>query len=135
MIAMNETPRIAPDLSPAIPEALMKTTGILHAGPQRPTTFTKEMLAVPQGTIIPGTPALKLMSSVFASIDRTNDGVLISSVLFDEEGYGRTYEDAWTDFIASLRDKFSSLEKRESKLAASDRAVLAQLRQSIALAA
>lgn len=129
MIATNET-RIAPNLSPATPEELIKTTGF-PANPQQPTTFTKEMLAIPQGTIIPGIPALKLVSSVFASIDRTNDGVLIGSVLFDEEGYGRTYEDAWTDFIASLRDKLSSLEKREPKLADSDRAVLAQLRQSI----
>ncbi len=132
MIAMNETPKIVPDLFPAIPEALITTTGILHSDPQQPTTFTKEMLTIPQGTIIPGTPTLKLRSSVFASVDRNNDGVLISSMLFDEEGYGRTYEDAWTDFIASLRDKFSSLEKRESKLAAPDRAVLAQLRQFIA---
>jgi len=131
MIA-NETPSIASVLSPAIPEELIRTAGILHADPQQPTTLTKEMFTVPQGTIIPGIPTLKLTSSVFASIERTNDGVLISSVLFDEEGYGRTYEDAWSDFIASLRDKFSSLEKRESKLAAPDRAVLAQLRQSIA---
>jgi hypothetical protein len=72
------------------------------------------------------------VSDIFASIDWTKDGVVINSCLFEEDGFGRTYEEAWGDFLASLRDKLSSLEKRAASLSAVDLEILQHLRVSIA---
>ncbi|MBI1736008.1 MAG: hypothetical protein HYR51_12605 [Candidatus Rokubacteria bacterium] len=134
MISLNETPLIAPAVAPEDP-AIFKTTATALSGPPETTTMTPETVTVPQGTVIPGSPEFKLAAAVFASVEHTNDGVVIASVLFEEDGYGRTYEAAWADFVSSLRDKLASLEKREAKLAAADRAVLEHLRKSISPAA
>lgn len=91
----------------------------------------KTLLTIPAGTVLPGRPEFRFRSWVFASIDWTKDGVLISSCLFDEDGYGRTYDEAWSDFITSLRDKLASLEKRVATLSIPDREILRHLRESI----
>lgn len=91
----------------------------------------KDLTTIPPNATIAGeqTPALKCY--VFVTIDWTKDGVLINSALFDEDGYGRTYDDALEDFLVSLRDKRVSLEKREATLSAADRQVLRKLRESL----
>ena len=94
--------------------------------------FSNQLLTVPNGTPLPGTPASRLRSDVFASVDWTRDGVVISSNLFEEEGYGRTYDDAWNDFLSSIRDRHDSLARRESRLSAGDKRVLDALRSVIA---
>ena len=90
--------------------------------------FMKELLTIPAGTILPGDPELKLASDVFATIDWTSDGIIVASVLLDEDGYGWSYDDAWDDFLASLRDRLNSLARREDRLAQVDRHILDQLR-------
>lgn len=91
----------------------------------------KRLLTIHSGTAVPGYPEFKLGCNVFASIDETMDGVVISSALFEEDGYGRSYDDAWRDFIGSLRDKLASLEKRETILSRQDLEILKKLRASL----
>jgi len=95
----------------------------------------KELTTIPSKTAILGKQAPVLNCDVFVTIDWTKDGVLISSALFDEDGYGRTYDDALEDFLVSLKDKGASLARREATLSPADRRVLAALRSSINLAA
>lgn len=97
---------------------------------ERPMVM-QELLMFPSETIIPGQPACKLKCDLFASIDWNGDGVLIRSELLDEEGYGSSYEEAWQDFLESLRDKQASLARRRDVLSAADRRVLDQLRVCI----
>lgn len=124
---MIETPPIRPLLMPEVRMA----PPLVSPDLPREQMFAKTLLAIHSGTVLPGAPPLKLRSDIFASIDWTKDGVVISSCLFDEDGYGRTYEDAWHDFIASLRDKHASLKKREATLSPEDRRVLDALRSSL----
>lgn len=105
---------------------------LVSSVPLQHPMFTKTLLTVPSGTVVPGNPAFKLTSDVIATIDRTADGTVIASPMLDEEGYGETYEAAWQDFLASLRDRFFSLEKREATLSPPDRAVLHTLRGLLA---
>ena len=88
----------------------------------------KELLIIPSGTTIPGDPGLELVSDVFATIDWTSDGIIVASALLDEDGYGWSYDDAWGDFLTSLKDRLDSLARREDRLAQGDRHVLDQLR-------
>jgi len=91
-----------------------------------------EFLTIQGGTVIPGDPGLVLTEDVYASVEWSKEGVLISSVLFDEEGYGWTYEEAWDDFLSSLRDRRDSLAKRAERLSPADQGVLDKLRRVIA---
>jgi hypothetical protein len=89
----------------------------------------KTLLSIPKGTLLPGTR--QLASDIFAAIDTTKDGIVITSCLFEEDGYGKSYEEAWDDFISSLCDKYDSLERRAAVLSQSDLEVLRQLRVTI----
>ena len=126
----NQSPVIAPDVSPTMPARLLEFTTISPEVPQD-HVVSGELLTIPAGTVIRGDHAAKLTCSIIASVDRTSDGVVIGSVLFDEDGYGWSYEAAWDDFLASLRDKYASLTKRESILSAADRQVLQHLRSAV----
>lgn len=90
----------------------------------------KTLLAIPRGTLLPG--SRRLVSDIFAAIDNTKDGIVISSCLFEEDGYGKSYEEAWDDFLSSLCDKYGSLEKRAATLSHADFEILKQLRATIA---
>ena len=122
---------ITPYIQPLI--TAETTVRAMTASPDLPhdRLVGKMLLVVPAGTSIPGSPSLKFRGDIFASIDWTRDGVLINSCLFEEDGYGRTYEEAWDDFISSLRDKRASLEKRAGMLSAADRRIFEDLRSSI----
>lgn len=125
-----ETPQILTGPEPpqaAIGEIFTATPA--STTPTRDRVFAKELLRVPAQTVIPGPTPVTLKSDVFASIDWNGDGVIIRSELFDEEGYGWTYEGAWSDFLISLRDKYHSLERRQARLSPADRDVFNHLRQ------
>ena len=139
---MVETPYIIPHVSPRVPDwvpvarPLPEVVGLPVPVPpsqnsQRLQLFAKELLMIPSGTVVSGNPAPKLKCDIFASIDWTNDGVIIRSELLDEEGYGGTFEAAWSDFLTSLRDRHASLAKKETRLSPADRNVLDGLRAAI----
>ena len=57
------------------------------------------------------------------------EGFVIKSGEMDEEGYGATYREAYSDFITSLKDRLNSLRPREKVLSERDKAVLTKLRK------
>ena len=93
--------------------------------------FEQSPLTIPSGTVIPGSPLMRLEREIFASVNWTSDGIVIASPMLDEDGYGETLDTAWADFLVSLKDRYASLTKREASLSLSDRAVLGLLRESL----
>ena len=60
--------------------------------------------------------------------EMNQDGYVITSSYIDEESFGATLEEAYFDFLTSIRDKYNSLQRREMKLSPRDKAVLANIR-------
>lgn len=60
--------------------------------------------------------------------EMTQDGYVIKSDYIDEESFGATLEEAYLDFLTSIRDKYNSLQRRELKLSPRDKAVLENIR-------
>jgi hypothetical protein len=60
--------------------------------------------------------------------EMTQDGYVIKSSYIDEESFGATLEEAYLDFLTSIRDKYNSLQQRERKLSPRDKAVLENMR-------
>jgi hypothetical protein len=90
---------------------------------------TKIPLIIPVDTILLGDPIYKLNLSVDGVVEWTIDGFVITAPIFDEEGYGETYENAWDDLLSSIRDRYASLVKREQGLSPLDQKVLSELRK------
>lgn len=82
--------------------------------------------------IIADTPlpnsSLSLKHDLIIRSDSTQDGYTIKSNYIDEESFGITLEEAYIDFLTSIRDKYNSLQRRETKLSSSDKAVLTNIR-------
>jgi hypothetical protein len=87
------------------------------------------IIPIPVDTILPGDPIYKLNFSVDGVVERTIDGFVITAPIFDETGYGETYESAWDDLLSSIRDRYASLVKREQGLSPLDHKVLSELRK------
>lgn len=79
------------------------------------------------GTPIPDSD-LALRNPVAVEIQTTRDGFVIRSSGLDEEAYGSTYQEAYVEFLTSLRDRFYSLIRREAYLSSEDLAILNKLR-------
>jgi hypothetical protein len=60
--------------------------------------------------------------------EMTQDGYVIKSSYIDEESFGATLEEAYFDFLTSIRDKYNSLQRREMKLSPRDKTVLENIR-------
>lgn len=60
--------------------------------------------------------------------EMTQDGYVIKSGYIDEESFGITLEEAYFDFLTSIRDKYHSLQLREAKLSPRDKTVLENIR-------
>jgi hypothetical protein len=60
--------------------------------------------------------------------EMTQDGYVIKSSYIDEESFGTTLEEAYFDFLTSIRDKYDSLQRREMKLSPRDKTVLENIR-------
>ena len=58
----------------------------------------------------------------------THDGYVIRSNYVDEESFGATLEEAYFDFLTSIRDRYNSLRQRETRLSSRDKAVLENIR-------
>lgn len=85
------------------------------------------VIMLPERTPIPGTGNLALKRSVAAELQVVRDGFILRTQDLDEESYGQRVEDALRDFLTSLRDRYESLRRRESRLSPRDRDVLARL--------
>jgi hypothetical protein len=71
---------------------------------------------------------LLLTQDLAVSQEITEDGYVIRSLYIDEESFGATSEQAYFDFLTSIRDKYNSLRRRETKLSPHDKAVLGNIR-------
>ncbi len=91
-------------------------------------TLSIETVILPQNTPIPQSGGLALKHALPAQVELTRDSFVISSGGVDEEGYGHTYQEAYTDFLTSLRDRYRSLSRREARLSSRDHAILEELR-------
>lgn len=60
--------------------------------------------------------------------EMTQDGYVIKSSYIDEESFGATLEEAYFDFLTSIRDKYNSLQRREMKLSPRDKTILENIR-------
>lgn len=89
--------------------------------------FSSSVFAIVTDTPLPDSD-LRLTSYLVVQQERTEDGYVLTSSYIDEESFGRTLQEAYADFLASVRDKYYSLQRREVALSARDRAVLANIR-------
>lgn len=83
-------------------------------------------------SIIANTPlpnsALLIRHDLTVRKETTQDGYVIRSSYIDEESFGATLEEAYFDFLTSIRDKYKSLQRREMKLSPRDKTVLENIR-------
>lgn len=82
-------------------------------------------------TPLPNSPLL-LRHHLTVHEEITQDGYIIRSSYIDEESYGGTLEEAYLDFLTSIRDKYHSLQRREMKLSPRDKTVLENIRSLLA---
>lgn len=90
--------------------------------------FSVQVVTFPQKTPIPDS-GLSFKYALIAEIRATRDGYVLRSGDLDEEAFGLTREEAYLGFLASLRDRYNSLERREASLSRQDHSVLESLRR------
>jgi hypothetical protein len=90
------------------------------------------ILTIPEGTDVSGRGDLVLRHPVLVELESTPDGYIIRSGHVEEESYGASIEEAYRDFLASLRDRHNSLSLREPRLSSHDRIILERLRTLLA---
>lgn len=71
---------------------------------------------------------LSLRHSLLVQIEATPDGFIMKSGYVDEESFGATLDEAYVDFLASLRDRYVSLNRRVKSLSAYELSILEKLR-------
>lgn len=91
------------------------------------SSLSVQTFAFKKETPIPGSD-LKLGEEIWADIERTDDAYVVRCGVLDEEAYGSSFQDAYIDFLTSLRDRYEVLSHRESRLAPPDRQILTRLR-------
>jgi hypothetical protein len=84
-------------------------------------------LTIPQRTPIPSS-SFVLKYAVSAEMEQTSDGVVIRSNDLDEEAFGLSTQEAYLEFLTSLRDRYCSLLRREASLSDQDLTILQKLR-------
>lgn len=112
---------------------IVEPVGTINAGyapyfPQPIPTFSVKTIIFPEETSIPGETNLTLKYALLAQVEINSDGFLIRCGDIDEEAYGITYEEAYFDFLTSIRDRYHSLYRREAHLSQHDRDILLRLR-------
>jgi hypothetical protein len=89
--------------------------------------FSVQFSTIPEGTNIPTSPLI-LRRSLIVQIEASRDGYVVSSDNLNEEGYGITLDEAYFDFMTSLRDRLQSLNRTTNHLAEVEIDVLTKLR-------
>ncbi len=90
-------------------------------------TISSSIFNIIANTPLPNSDLL-LRHDLTVSEETTQDGYVIKSLYIDEESFGATLEEAYFDFLTSIRDKYNSLQRREMKLSPPDKAVLENIR-------
>lgn len=82
-----------------------------------------EIMPLIKGTPIPNS-SFSFQHELLAELHTSKDGYVIKSALIDEDGYGYTKHEAYTDFLTSIRDRYNSLKERKSRLSTDDLEIL-----------
>lgn len=86
-----------------------------------------QTITLQEGTGIPGSD-LMLRYGLVGEMEVTRDGFVMGSGDLDEWSFGATYEEAYLEFLTSLRDRYYSLSRREDLLSPQDLSILEKLR-------
>lgn len=89
-----------------------------HFAPKSPlnvNVVTIGTITFPKGTQIPNSD-YELQQYILAELHVTEDGYVIQCHSIDEEAYGHTFQEAYLDFLTSIRDRYLSLSKRGERL-------------------
>ena len=129
MIAINNTiiTRQSLDNVPSIPSLQTELTLSTVDNAIDGFTLSLETFLLVANTILPASN-LFLKQSLLVKIESTKDGLVMRSNYIDEDAFGQTLEDAYLDFLTSIRDRYQSLVAREQSLSSDDRSVLDKLR-------
>jgi hypothetical protein len=109
------------DSRQTLPSHPTQTETVPFEGGTRPIS----VMVFPEGT---SAGRVTLKRSIVIQMETTADGYVISSRDVDEDGYGRTPDEAVVDFLSSLYDRYQSLSHHADVLADHDRAILSRLR-------
>jgi hypothetical protein len=112
-----------PNLSSTFPSDEPTPINIL----KYPYPISSSIFSIIANTPLPDS-ALLLRHDLSVRQEITKDGYLIRSSYIDEESYGETLQQAYFDFLTSIRDKYRSLQRREAKLSPRDKTVLENIR-------
>lgn len=106
-----------------------KTTARLDSNASRVDLPLQSLRLIPllEGTPIPNSP-YTFQHELLTEFHVTRDSYLMQSALVDEDGYGITFDEAYLDFLNSIRDRYNSLKKRELRLSSPDLQILNNLR-------
>jgi len=86
-----------------------------------------QLMSLNKGTQIPNS-FYTFQHQLLTKLHSSKDGYLIQSAFVDEDGYGTTISEAYLDFLGSIRDRYNSMKRRESRLATYELQVLNNLR-------
>lgn len=111
----------APHFNSAFPSSQVEDTSIVEY------PLSASIFSIIARTPLPDSDLL-LRQDLTVHEEMTRDGYIIKSSYIDEESYGRTLEEAYFDFLTSIRDKYRSLQRREMKLSPRDKKVLGNIR-------
>jgi len=121
----------ATDTVPSIMEAFppvgvfVTSDGSYHLGL---VSTSIQTITLPEGTPIPDSNGLELRQGILVELEVTPDGYVLCASGLDEDGYGYTYDEAYLDFITSIRDRYSVLKRREGRLSPEDSIILQRLK-------
>ncbi len=86
-----------------------------------------ELMPLTKGTPIPNS-SHTLQHDLLAELHTSQDGYIIRSALIDEDGYGTALNEAYFDFLTSIRDRYNSMKEREPRLSTHELQILHHLR-------
>lgn len=106
-----------------------ETTGRLDSNASRVDLppLSLQLMPLTEGTPIPNSP-YTFQHELLTELHVTRDSYLIQSALVDEDGYGITFDEAYLDFLGSIRDRYDSMKKREPRLSSLELQILNNLR-------
>jgi len=89
--------------------------------------ISMELMRIIKGTQIPNS-SYTLQHDLLTKLQTSRDGYIIQSALVDEDGYGITVNEAYLDFLSSIRDRYDSMRARQSCLSTHELQILHSLR-------
>lgn len=113
---------LRPIVPPSMSSISMKADADLETA-----QFISLSITIPQKTVIPDSD-LMLKYALEVEVEAMSDGYVIRCGYLDEDTFASRYEEAYLEFLASLRDRYYSLCKRKDRLSLQDLSILERFR-------